>query len=91
MQTTEAFSADQTEAHPFAYITYTVNNWRLVGERVVWGNSAQDIAEALVRAGYVKAEVAPAAPVNGFPNNVAGVDYVSGDTFSIDTRKRVIA
>lgn len=80
---TDVFSTDQTEAHPFAYVVYTVNHWRLVGERVVWGSDAQAIAEALIGQGYVKAEVAPAAPVN----LLGDLPYKSGDTASIDTRK----
>ena len=72
----------------FKFVVYTVSSFRIVGHSEALGNSAAEVGEAFLSRGYVKVEVAPAAPVNGYPNNVAGVDYISGDTFSRDTRSK---
>ena len=60
----------------YAYLVWTVNNRRLVGQFVEYGNSADEIADRVFAKGYRKVEVAPAAPVNGFK----GLPYKSGDT-----------
>ena len=62
----------------FAYVVDTVNSWRLVGHTVVWADSAQQVLEHALSMGYVKVDVAPAAPVNG----CTGLPYKSGDTAS---------
>ena len=74
-------------ATEFLYIVDTVNSWRLRSTTVVTGTDAQMIAEEFIAKGYVAVEVAPAAPVNGFTDAVAGIDYRAGDTANIDTRK----
>lgn len=61
---------------PYAYLVYTVNSFRLTGQRLVYGNSAAEIADEIFAMGYRVVEVAPAAPVNGFKNH----PYKSGDT-----------
>lgn len=60
----------------FAYLVYTVNDRRLTGQTVVWGTSADQVADAMFAKGYRTVEVAPAAPVNGFKD----MPYKSGDT-----------
>lgn len=75
-----------TTAPAFQYLVHTVSAFRLTGETTVFAGSAQEVLDLLLAKGYVKVEVAPAAPVNGFRNNVAGVDYLAGDTASHDTR-----
>lgn len=66
----------------YSYVVHTVNAFRLRGETVASGSSAEEVGRRFLALGYLKVDVAPAAPVNGFPGNVAGVDYLSGDTWS---------
>lgn len=67
----------------YAYALFTVSTWRLTGETLVYAPSAAAaVAQAIAR-GYVKAEAAPAVPVNGYP---AGLPVRHGDTASHDTR-----
>lgn len=77
-------SSTATSEAPFAYVLYTVNSFRLTGERVVYGASAQEVVDAAIAQGYVKAEAAPASPVNG----CEGLPFKQHDTASVDTRKR---
>ncbi len=60
----------------FAYDVYTVNNFRLTGNRMEYGTSADEVADRIYAMGYRIVEVAPAAPVNGY----RGINYKSGDT-----------
>ena len=70
----------------FQYQVYTVNSWGIRGVTTDMGESAQDVLAKFRDMGYVKVEVAPAAPVNGYATNVAGVDYMPGDTASYNSR-----
>ena len=74
-----------TAEAPYAYALYTVNSFRLVGERVVYAASARQAVDQAIAAGYVKAEAAPALPINGCAE---GLPVRHGDTASIDTRKK---
>lgn len=77
------FNYTATAEAPYGYLLYLVNSNRLTRECLVFGQSAQEVVEQAIVGGYVKAEAAPAAPVNGFSDT----PHRSGDTASIDTRK----
>lgn len=69
---------------PFGYLVHTVNAWRVTGQTFVWANSAQEVLDHAVAMGYAKVDVAPAAPVNGFPNT----PHQSGDTASFGYERK---
>lgn len=73
-----------TAEAPYAFALYTVNSFRLTNERVVYAASAREAVDKAIAAGYVKAEAAPATPLNGCAE---GLPVRHGDTASIDTRK----
>lgn len=72
-----------TAQAPFAYVLYTVNSFRITGQATVYAASAQDAVDQAIAMGYLKAEAAPAVPVNGFAE---GLPVRHGDTASHDTR-----
>lgn len=61
----------------FAYVVHTVNSFRLAGDTLVYADSAQQVLDHALAMGYVKVDVAPALPVNGFK---AGLPVKHGDT-----------
>lgn len=79
------FQYEATEAAPYAYLLYAVTRFRTVRETVVYGPSAQAVVDQAIAHGYVRAEAAPASPVNG----CQGLPFRAGDTAAHDTRKAV--
>jgi hypothetical protein len=49
----------------FAYVVRTVNSFRLVGETLVYADSAREVLQHALTMGFKRIDVAPATPVNG--------------------------
>lgn len=71
---------------PYAYLVIAVTSRRMRSESTAYAASAQELAEAYIAMGYVRVDVAPAVPVNGYRE---GLPVRNGDVVAIDTSKPV--